>query len=265
MRSEAYVPANYHGVWRRSLLTTQSGTHDTSSHVYWLQTSWYHGDVRIPADRPLALRSASLATLDRTAMCELARQGGFVGITSIRGQRCQWHRYMDYRAKEPVPDIGIMHFEHPDLLLEDDVDGAYHEDWQRLPDSLGFSGCVLLEEEGSDTPRRAYLLIAGQYFMWVRDRRKMLPEQLTLPALVADTDVDETRLRELVDFETSFGRVNARGDWVISHSTLPWREGVSLLENIPPGEGAILALQTLGLIEYLDGEKTLRWYVREVY
>ena len=45
---QGMVPQEYIGVWKRTLLKTKRGTHDTISEAYWLQTEDLHSDLRIP-------------------------------------------------------------------------------------------------------------------------------------------------------------------------------------------------------------------------
>jgi hypothetical protein len=125
------VPEPYLGVWRRRLLTTTDGRRDETSDVYWLQTAQLHADIRIPHP-PTA--SASLATCSQAQQLDLCEQAGFAGLTLVEGDICQWQRLIDYQPPGAAPDIGRMRFEGADQLLEDGLDGRYHEVWQRVPE-----------------------------------------------------------------------------------------------------------------------------------
>ena len=118
------VPTAYLGVWQRTLLTTRGGVHDSSTKVFWLQTAQLFADLRIPRPRP-------------QTPAELATQAGFAGVTEVTGERCQWHRAIDFQPPSGRADIGRMQFERADYLIEDGLDDSYHEVWERLPDSLG--------------------------------------------------------------------------------------------------------------------------------
>ncbi|MFR0690805.1 hypothetical protein ACLUTX_15495 [Enterobacterales bacterium AE_CKDN230030158-1A_HGKHYDSX7] len=202
------VPSAYLGVWQRTLLTTTAGTHDTSTRVYWLQTERLFADLRIPLPAPETPEA-------------LATQAGFAGLTQITGDICQWHRAIDFQPPNGGEDIGRMHFVNTEKVLEDGLDGSYHEVWERLPDSLGRNrGTWLSAADG----RQGCLLLAGDCFLFAAGRRQPLPMADSLRALLSND------LPELLDFELSFGR-HQRGatPWRIELSTLPARVGAALL------------------------------------
>ena len=103
------VPPAYVGLWKRTLLETPS-SRDTTTLVFWLQTQTWHGDIRVPADRPELFRHRSLETLDRGELLALARQQGFAGITEVDGDICRWHRRIDYQAPSAFNDVGRISF-----------------------------------------------------------------------------------------------------------------------------------------------------------
>lgn len=204
------VPEHYLGVWQRTLLTTTSGVNDRRTRVYWLQTDSLFADLRIPRPAP------------QTAE-ELALQAGFAGVTEITGDLCQWHRAIDFQPPSGRADIGRMHFQRPDYLLEDGLDDSYHEVWERLPDSLGRNwGSWLRGADG----RQGCLLLAGDYFLFAAGRSRALPAAESLSALLQDTAEADA----LLAFELSFGSHSAgQRPWTIQYSTLPERVGQRLL------------------------------------
>lgn len=216
------VPDAYLGVWQRTLLTTRGGLHDSSTKVFWLQTAQLFADLRIPRPRP-------------QSPAELAAQAGFAGVTEVTGERCQWHRAIDFQPPSGRVDIGRMQFERADYLIEDGLDDSYHEVWERLPDSLGRNwGQWLHAADG----RQGCLLLAGDYFLFVAGRAQPLAPAKSLQALLAAGADSAT----LLDFELSFGRQH-RGvkPWSIELSTLPGRAGQSLLPaQIDPDQSAQL-------------------------
>lgn len=204
------VPGHYLGVWQRTLLTTTAGVHDTATQVYWLQTANLFADLRIPAFAP-------------STPAELATQAGFAGRTEITGELCQWHRAIDFQPPSGQEDIGRMHFKTPDYLLEDGLDGSYHEVWERLPQSLGRNwGAWLVALDG----RQGCLLLAGDYFFFAAGRSVLLPAAPSLMSLLASADAPAA----LLDVELSFGRhLGGAKPWRIELSTLPERIGQVLL------------------------------------
>lgn len=223
------VPDGYLGVWRRRLLTTTAGLRDETSEVYWLQTASLHADLRLPRPHPVA-PAASLETCSHAQQLALSEQAGFAGITEVNGDICQWHRLIDFQPPGGPEDIGLMCFETPERLLEDGLDGSYHEIWQQVPESDGVNWGLWLEAAGQPS-RQACLLVAGDYFLFAADRPLPLsPDGSHLRDQLAA--VGPALRPRLLAFELSFGRHrNGATPWQITHSTLPGRVGDALLPS----------------------------------
>lgn len=216
------LPEGYLGVWRRRLLTTTSGVHDTATEVYWLQTERLFADLRIPQPAP-------------RSNAERALQAGFAGITEVNDDLCQWHRAIDFQPPSGREDIGRMRFESSERVLEDGLDGSYHEVWERLPESLGRNwGTWLAAYDG----RQGCLLVAGDCFLFAASRAAALPAAPSLAHLLESRGDAET----LLDFELSFGRhYQGAQPWRIERSTLPERVGQALLPaRVDPDQPAQL-------------------------
>ncbi|MEN0105360.1 MAG: hypothetical protein AAGC84_02935 [Pseudomonas sp.] len=235
----APVPERYLGVWQRTLLTTTSGVHDTSTRVFWLQTGRLFADLRIPLPAPHGVR-------------ELMAQAGFAGLTEITtpaysAETCQWHRAFDVQPPRGSKDIGHMRFVNSECVLEDGLDGSYHEVWERLPDSLGRNwGEWLVAADG----RQGCLLLAGDYFMFAASRHKPLPAADSLLTLL-DAGTCPTLLLEC---ELSFGRHHqGQQPWQIELSTIPERIGQALLPaSIDPDHvEQLCAADTLALLGHV--------------
>lgn len=254
IREEAgAVPSRYRGVWRRSLLETPYAR-DTATTVFWLQTSGWHADIRIPAGRPDFAGVSALEACSSQQLAWLAGQEGFAGITQVerRGRRetCTWHRMADYQPPAAVADAGIMQFE-PDRLVETGVHMRYLEHWRRLPDSQEGYAVLRLRSSQPATPAQ-FLMVAGSYVMHVRDRRIAWPG-----AIAATADIGSLPLAmrcAWLDVEISFGR-RTRTGWTITHSTLPWKENRAIdLCLTPVGPG---------LVEMLSAGACTTWDVLE--
>jgi len=214
------VPDVYIGVWKRTLLRTPK-IEDTTSRVFWMQTKSWHADIRVPADRPPCKGALTLDDLSSDELSALARQQGFAGITVVEGAVCRWLRRCDFQPASGENDIGRMVFETPDRVLEYGVEADYFEIWERVPGCQGESFARRVSQDPLTLS-----LGTGNYRMTVRPRSAQLPTADSLSALAADTSIE--CLRELLDFEISFGRIASPDTWRISASTLPWREGVEL-------------------------------------
>jgi hypothetical protein len=226
------VPQHYLGAWQRTLLQSAAGE-DKSSHVYWLQTPVLHADIRIPADRPAFEGKRSLHDFSVPELKQLARQKGFAGETSVIGNSCLWLRHIDYQPPGYGHDIGKMEFSGTQIL-ETGVANNYSEIWEKLPDSAGpvYTFQFLDENSVCKTvkPRSGILVVSGDFFIFARNRAITLPQSSSLETLLNGGNFTQSQLIELLDFEISFGRV-ARGiiPWEIQLSTLPFREGKSLI------------------------------------
>lgn len=242
------VPERYLGVWQRTLLTTTDGVHDTSTRVYWLQTARLFADLRIPLPTPYITR-------------ELAAQGGFAGVTEVTQpadkEICQWHRAVDFQPPRGSADIGYMHFQHADCVLEDGLDGSYHEVWERLPESLGRNWGVWLVAADD---RQGCLLLAGDCFLFVAGRPKPLAPAPSLQALLDDG----ANAERLLECELSFGwHRQGETPWLIALSTIPERIGDVLLPaDVSPDDSTQLcadhSLEQLGHTPPIGG-----WRLRE--
>ena len=235
MDASGSVPPYYQGVWQRKYLETAAAT-DSSSRVYWLQTSLFHADIRIPADRPVFSGKNTLQDFSLDELKLLARQQGFAGITSVIGNCCLWARQMDYQPPRGRHDIGFMQF-NSERILETGVDGNYAEIWERLPDSQGPSFAFRFIETNtvlsSEKPQMGMLVISGDYFIFARSRANALPKTPSLAAMVSEANLNLRQLIEALDFEISFGRLTQGSiPWEIQLSTLPFREGQALFTKI---------------------------------
>lgn len=221
------VAQSYLGVWKRRLIQYRSGISDSETVVYWLQTPRLFADLRIPCNALPNLALDALSHAQHLALCE---QKGFAGVTQVDLDICQWHRKMDYQPVSGEEDIGRMHFETSECLIETALDESYYEIWDRLPDSRGICRGQWLQ--GMDEPsRQGCLLMAGDYFLFAASRPTPLTpgnhlrEQLAQPANAIDPV-------SLLSCELSFGRHHAgETPWKIECSTLPSNTGQCLLPS----------------------------------
>jgi hypothetical protein len=247
------VPERYLGVWQRLVLQTDLQPCDITTQVFWLQTTSWHADIRVPFPRPALPGSGGLQRYTRAQLEWLASQQGFVGITRVQESTCQWQRHADFRPPTGLRDIGNMVFLRPDLAVETGVESRYLEVWQKLPDSTGAQAVLQRLVDGVEQPN--WLLVSGQYFMHVRARRESLDAAASLLSLAQRESASDERLRELVDFEISFGRRSTHA-WRVQLSTLPFLEGSVALNPhhlAAPAEGIVR----------IGGEHPSAWHALE--
>jgi hypothetical protein len=216
-----HVPDSYLGVWKRRLIKFRSGHTDSETAVYWLQTPRLFADLRIP---PAALSALPLEQLDHAELLTLSEQKGFAGVTEVDGDVCQWHRKLDYQPASAEEDIGRMHFETSERLIETALDDDYYEIWERLPDSRGI--CRGQWFQAIDDPARvACLVLAGDYFLLAASRSVALE-----PGGHLRDRIGADNAYPLLSCELSFGRHHAgQTPWRIDDSTIPTQIGQRLL------------------------------------
>jgi hypothetical protein len=219
------LPSSYQGLWRRSLLE-QNGSQDTTSLVLWLQAGEQHIDIRIPDERPDFSSCACLQDCSMAQLRWLATQQGFAGVTTVNGTVCQWQRELDFQPSTGVADIGDMVFESAHKLLETGIETSYFEVWEKIVASAINSSAQRMQRVSSiGISVSARLLIAGNYFAYIRPRSVKLPVASSLLAAIDVTEPSHNDLISWLDFEISFGDVIDAAHGRINHSTLPFREG----------------------------------------
>ncbi len=224
----ATVPQWMRGLWRRRSIRYPDGTYDDSTVVYWLQGESAFADIRVPRDRPLIREPERLTTIDDSELLALTRQAGFAGWTELSGMRCHWHHQIDFQPPTGVPDQGMVH-RGDGVLIEEGVHQRYIEIWEAV--ACGPAGADSLLARRAAAALGGRLVIGGNVFFFARDGRPPLGHAENLAALAPAGRDRRATLLTLLDCEISFGRCRGGNvPWEITLSTLPWREGQSLLE-----------------------------------
>jgi hypothetical protein len=139
-------------------------------------------------------------------------------------------------------------------VIETGVDTDYLEIWQRLPQSQGGTAALKLVVEQGELPSRpAWLFVAADCFMFVRGRAHSLPNAIDLPSLIVQARPSRAQLLDWLNVEISFGHRSGATPWRIEHSTLPFREGMSVTQA-----GAI---QRRGHQVAIEGNNERRWMI----
>ena len=210
------------GVWTRNWIQ-EEGKRSSTFDVHYLQTSEYFGDLRIPKDRSKFSRASSFADLSNQQLQSLARQLAFAGRTTIVGKKATWHHQIDFQPADEREDAGRLELIAPGHMYEHGLDGSYTESWRSTTDG-NRRFLVIQTDNGVRTLR--LLQVAGDYFLYVRNRDENLPRATSLDVLIASPGTTRAQVIKYLDCEFSFGRI--RGGpiaWEIQRSTLPWREG----------------------------------------
>jgi len=209
--AERTVPPEYEGLWRRQGIWRSNGKSDTTTPVWWFQSSSFHIDLRIPADRPAVADAAALAQLPAEQQAIFARQSGFAGVTMVQANRAEWRPAIAFPAISDEIDAATMLFRDADHIREDGLDHSYYEEWYREP--TGPMHGVRLKAVQGDTI--AYLLISDRWMAWAVGR----PGDQFQPATFSGAN-------------TSVFTVYQRDQqWIAVGSNLPWNEHTTIAPN----------------------------------
>ncbi len=229
----ATVPDVMTGCWKRAWIEFADGTIDDTGTVVWLQTQSLMADVRIAADRPdLATRSGlhDCTVEELRAISVSDASSGYtecgpvvVGADGLRTATVSWHTRghgVNFQPVSAFPEPGLMTWdEDGTVMVERAPSGAYVEEWRLVPGSRR-PLCVM--QIGGEVIYRS-----GDIAVFVRDRAIDIPRPARLPELLDEYSQDRAMMEALLDCEFSVAE-RAGDGWVVTTSTLPWREGTVL-------------------------------------
>lgn len=212
------------GLWQRTLLVVEGETVDITTDVRWLQGGTAFVDLRRPAQRPdfTGVRGADDLSTEQRAW--LATQEGFAGHLAAVDDIFDWHRFMGLQPQDSDPDTAQMSW-NGEVLVEVGVHSDYVEHWIR-PD--GAAPDCWAVDVGSAGGERGLLVRVGDRFGWAR------------------TGPDEVSLGTVTD-----------GVWLITDSSLPFREGADLTVTLTR------TTLTTGDLTTAGDSITCRWTVQD--
>lgn len=240
--ARANVPAWLSGVWSREWIERR-GTRTSAFDVHYLQTPNAFADMRIPRDRTALAHASSFADLTDGELLLLARQRGFTGTASVIGDTATWQHEIDYQPSDSSPDIGRIERVDDAHMLEHALDSSYVESWRSSGD---VSGRFLALRIARDGRLERMLVVAGDHFIYVRNRERDLPAAESLDSLIVSTKATRAQIIAYLDCEFSVGRVRGGPEpWEIEHSTIPWREGrrIELVDSITSRGGSLRLIE----------------------
>lgn len=215
------IPSWLLGTWTREWINRR-GTQTNALDVHYLQTPSIFADVRFPRDRSDMSHAKSFDDLSDAELAQLARQRGFAGRTTVAGLISTWHHELDFQPADTSADIGRIERNGADGMFEHALDSSYTESWKST--SAGSSAFLVVRIERNGR-LQSTLIVAGDDFMYVRNRTRDLPTAPSLDSLFVTTQATRAEIIESLDCEFSVGRVRGGAiPWEIQHSTLPWRE-----------------------------------------
>ena len=219
------LPAWLSGMWIREGVDAKDMSSWTPKYVYELMTPTHFGDVRIPIARP-PIKGKSFAELTDAELVALADQRGFVGTTTLRGDIGTWTEEMNFQPPSGALDTARVVRIGPRIVDEIALDGSWNEHWWSVSDG---GGRFLAIEVRRAVRLERFLVVAGDHFVYARNRAHDLPRADSLGKLFAATHPTRAQMIEMLDCEVSYGVIRGGNrPWQIVSSTLPWREGVTL-------------------------------------
>jgi hypothetical protein len=223
------------GLWCRTMYRRRWRRRERDLAVFWLQGPRLFADLRQPQGQPDFTGIRCLRDLGDTHLDWMARQHGFAGSLTVRGDTAEWHRAVDFQPGDGVADRARIRLDGA-TLREAGTEARYRETWVR--DRPPAAPCWGLRLADDDTGRNAFLVRVGADFMFARGRPAPLYGAGGLARLMAATPCLAAR-QDLADCEISLGRVDAEtGAWRIARSTLPYREGAGLTGD-PAGPASL--------------------------
>jgi hypothetical protein len=212
------------GAWRRTRLVLPDGSGDSGSGddsadrttVTWLQATSFYVDLRQPPGRPsfVGVRGRDAMTAEQRAWA--SRQEGFAGCLVQDGTAFTWRRELDLQPPGAFVDEATLRYDATDdeVLIEDGIHQVYAEHWT----SLGVASSPRWGVRVSGEDDQLGLLIrVGDWFGWACG-----------PAAGTDSDAAGS---PWLRTEVSLGVIRD-GEWRITSSSLPFREGTGFVPRV---------------------------------
>ena len=218
-----HVPSELTGLWRREVITTPAGYRDETTRVLWLQTRSWYADLRVKADRPRREGATGFSDYTDAELVQMAAVQGFAGELTATGNVCLWRRDLDYQP--PNGSVDEATFAVKDgVMIEDGIHSDYQEIWRRqAPSATPLAAYRLVGET------RGLLVIAGAYFIEIRDRAAPLPPGESLAAHVTGALArgDREAAVAALSMRICQGEMDGASRRV-TLSSYPWMEGTDL-------------------------------------
>jgi len=226
------------GCFVRRSITFFTGATDTTTLVVWVQSRGLTFDLRLSPDRPRVESVKDVAGLSLDDLTSLAdAEGGLARSTFAAGSgscsgTMSWGEWVRAQVHDGWPEPGELR-RVGECLTEFAPSGAYVEDWRAQRSDKGMLiGLVLVSEIDADKGTLLHsgggLVVAGDHAGFVRGRPAALPKVGRLADLVRANPGNRALLNNVFRFEASYATRGADGDYVVTASTLPFREGQRL-------------------------------------
>lgn len=238
----AWLAASWERLW---VIDGDKGPPVDTVNVRNIQTPTLFGDCRVPKDRPRFPGATSLADLSDEQLTTLYPQEGFSGYTTVDGYIVTWHHEIGYQPPDGSVDIGRFELLGGRNALEHGVQASYLEHWWRLEQAGGdFLGVKVVRRVGVRQRVHEILSVAGDHFIYARNRAFDLPMADSLADLIHKEKYNREQILAVLDCEVSHGYVQGgRCPWEVQFSTLPYREEqalpFALRIQVDPATGAL--------------------------
>lgn len=230
----AHVPPELTGLWRREVITAPAGYRDETTAVLWLQTRSWYADIRIKADRPKREGAAGFADYTDAELIQMAAVQGFAGELTATGNVCLWRRDLDYQPPNDTADEATFAVKDG-VMIEDGIHSEYQEIWrQEAPGATPLAAYSLASEA------KGLLVIAGDYFLEIRDRATPLAPAESLTAYVTEALATGKRDAAIaaLSMRICHGKISGSAR-TVTLSSYPWLEGADL-GPVDPAEWTLI-------------------------
>jgi hypothetical protein len=220
------VPEAYVGVWRRRSDTDR---------VYWVQSHRIHASLSIPLKRPDFSGRKGWDDFSDEDLMVLTHQAGVSGACIAKDDIFHPRRQFDYLPRRGETFLRRMRREGSTLYAEA-LDGTDPCIWDLVAAPEGEIVALRFQDAGvgkdEHDQRRGYLLVVGGHFIFVRDRAVMTQRAANLNVLAECKNYGRQELLDVLDFEISFGRRGGDAPWQVQLSTIPFREGRRIMDDV---------------------------------
>jgi hypothetical protein len=209
------------GAWRRTRLVLPDGSADSNADrttVTWLQATSFYVDLRQPPERPSFAGVRGRDAMSPEQQAWVSSQEGFAGCLVQDGAAFTWHRELDLQPPGAFLDEATLRYQttSEEVLIEDGIHQSYAEHWRALGVASSPRWGVRVSGEGDQL---GMLIRVGDWFGWACG-----PSTATAASTgTADSPWSRT--------EISLGVIRD-GEWTITSSSLPFREGTGFAPRV---------------------------------
>lgn len=239
IEADTSVPDWIIGTFKRRSISFANGLTDIDTHVFWLQSSNFSIDLRLPIQSQQLSKDKSIEQLKPNELAVLAQYQGWCcpSVWNENEQQLSWLAGTSLQLHTQWPEPGILK-RVGNCMMEFCASDMYMEEWRLQNIQDGALLGLLLEQEYDPITNQQYhagggLIINGEYAALVlgrpvADEQFVLEHTQTLPELTQRFANDQQQIQRLFNVETSVAQGNLQDGYQVLMSTQPQRQGEPL-------------------------------------